>query len=192
MPETGIVILAAGNSSRLGRPKQLLEFHGRTLIEHIVDEAILSGLQPIVVVAGAVDLIAALANRPVKIIDNPHWREGMASSIVAGVTSILNAPIKALIITSCDQPHISAKLFQDMIAAQEGRAKGIVACSYAGITGIPVLFGRRYFTMLRELSGQEGAKKILRKHAADVEAILFPEGEIDIDTDEDYKRLSGA
>jgi molybdenum cofactor cytidylyltransferase len=188
MPETGIIILAAGNSSRLGRPKQFLEFRGKTLIAHLVDEAVAAGLL-IVVVSGAVDLIREFAGRPVEIVDNPHWREGMASSIAAGVTLMSGRAVEAVIISGCDQPYVTGKLFGEMIATRKSLAKGIVACSYAHTTGIPVLFDRRYFGLLQELTGQEGAKKILLAHAADVAVVPFPEGEIDIDTEEGYAKL---
>ena len=192
MPETGIIILAAGNSSRLGRPKQLLEFRGKSLITHLVEEAITAGIQPVVVVSGAVDLSSALAGQPVSMVENPRWREGMGSSIAAGVSFLSDRAVDAAFVTVCDQPYVTANLFTEMIAAKKRFPKGIVACSYAGTTGTPVLFDRRYFGMLEELTGQEGAKKILRAHQADVAAVPFPHGDIDIDTEDDYERLSGG
>jgi molybdenum cofactor cytidylyltransferase len=192
MPETGIIILAAGNSARLGRPKQLLEFRGKSLITHLVAEAITAGIQPVVVVSGAVHLSVPLAGQPVSIVENPRWREGMGSSIAAGVRFLSDQAVDAFFVAVCDQPYVSANLFTEMIAAKKRFAKGIVACSYAGTTGTPVLFDRQYFGMLEELTGQEGAKKILRAYQADVAAVPFPHGEIDIDTEDDYEKLSGG
>ncbi len=190
MSETGIIILAAGNSSRLGRPKQLLEFRGKSLITHLVEEAITAGIQPVVVVRGAVDLSAPLAGQPVSIVENPRWREGMGSSIAAGVRFLSDQAVDAAFVAVCDQPYVTANLFAEMIGSKKRFAKGIVACSYAGTTGTPVLFDRQYFEMLGALTGQEGAKKILRAHQGDVAAVLFPGGDADIDTEDDYERLS--
>ena len=192
MPEKsiGIVILAAGNSSRLGRPKQLLEYRGSTLLTRLVLEASGAGTRPIAVVSGAVDLSTAIAGLDVSIVENPRWSEGMASSISAGVAWMSEQAVDAAFIAVCDQPHVTASLFRAMLAARERDVKGIVACSYSGTTGIPVLFDRQYFALLQQLTGQEGAKKILHAHAADVAIVPFPEGATDIDTEDDYFKLA--
>lgn len=192
MPEKsiGIVILAAGNSSRLGRPKQLLEYRGSTLLTRLVLEASGAGTRPIAVVSGAVDLSTAIAGLDVSIVENPRWSEGMASSISAGVAWMSEQAVDAAFIAVCDQPHVTASLFRAMLAARERDVKGIVACSYSGTTGIPVLFDRQYFALLQQLTGQEGAKKILHAHSADVAIVPFPEGATDIDTEDDYFKLA--
>ncbi|HUB62686.1 MAG TPA: nucleotidyltransferase family protein [Puia sp.] len=203
MPETGIIILAAGNSSRLGRPKQLLSYEGGTLIGYLADEAAAAGLQPVVVVTGAVDLSAALADRRVEIVENTAWAAGMGSSIVAGISAVMGSEVRgndsmigqevdAVIIAACDQPHVTAALFRRLIAARVETGRGIVACSYAGTTGIPVLFDRRYFPDLLALSGAEGAKKVVQCFASDMAQVNFEEGAFDIDTEEDYARLLGV
>ncbi|HET6252520.1 MAG TPA: nucleotidyltransferase family protein [Puia sp.] len=192
MLKTGIIILAAGNSSRLGRPKQLLGYRGKTLIGHLVDEAAGAGLHPIVVVTGAVDLSAALAGRPVEIVGNLRWPEGMASSILAGVSAMMGREVDAVIIAACDQPYVSAPLFRELVVAGKEVGKGIAGCYYSGTIGIPVLFYRRYWGELLELTGHEGAKKILRLHEGDLATVSFPGGAIDIDTEEDYARLPGV
>lgn len=203
MPKTGIIILAAGNSSRLGRPKQLLPYRGRTLIGYLVDEAAVAGLSPIVVVTGAVDLSAALAGRRAEMVENPGWSSGMASSIVSGVSAVTGAEmsggnskigqeVESVIIAACDQPHVTAGLFRRLVATWVNMGKGIVVCSYAGTTGIPVMFDRRYFPDLLALSGAEGAKKVVQRFAPDVAEVIFEAGAIDIDTEEDYARLSGV
>ncbi|HEV3326841.1 MAG TPA: NTP transferase domain-containing protein, partial [Puia sp.] len=88
MNKTGTIILAAGNSSRLGRPKQLLPYRGKTLLTHVVAEALAADMQPVVVVTGAYqeEIRDFLKGQPVSIIHNPHWETGMASGIVAGLT----------------------------------------------------------------------------------------------------------
>ena len=195
MNKTGIIILAAGNSSRLGRPKQLLPFRRKTFISHVVEEALAADLRPVVVVTGAhhAEIEASLKSEPVGLVYNPHWKTGMASGIVAGLVKVLDgAPdLQAVVVAVCDQPYISAELFRSLVSAHAGSGKGIVACTYAETLGTPVLFGEPYFTELAALSGDGGAKQILKRFAGDVATVPFPQGEIDIDTEEDFRRLPG-
>lgn len=193
MDSTGILILAAGSSSRLGRPKQLLAYRGRNLVTHVITEAVGAGLEPIVVVTGAFaqEVGAALPDGGIEIVYNPFWEEGMASGLVAGLARILllQPDIEAVIVAVCDQPHISAALLRQLAAERRATGKGIIASGYAGISGTPVLFSQRYFEALAMLTGDEGAKKLLRLYQDDLYTVPFEQGEIDIDTEEDYLRL---
>jgi molybdenum cofactor cytidylyltransferase len=189
MSRTGVIILAAGNSSRLGRPKQLLPYRGKTLLAHVVAEALAADLLPVVVVTGAFhkEVSGALRGLSVDIVFNPAWAEGMASGIVAGLSNILllRPDVNAVIIAVCDQPFISSALLLQLAGKFDMSGKGIVACTYADSVGTPVLFGRSYFERLLALSGSEGAKKLLRQHPEDLAIVPFPNGHIDIDTEED-------
>lgn len=189
-----MIILAAGNSSRLGRPKQLLPFRGKTLIEHVLTEALAADLGPVVVVTGAyhAELEGVLKGSAVAIVQNPHWETGMASGIVAGLKAalVLAPELKGVVVSVCDQPYITADLFRSMMALLDETEKGIVACTYKGTLGTPVLFSQRYFTELSVLTGEGGAKQLLKRYLEDVEALSFPKGEIDIDTEEDVKQLA--
>jgi molybdenum cofactor cytidylyltransferase len=193
MSKTGAIVLAAGNSSRLGRPKQLLPYRGQTLLTHTTTEILNAGLHPIVVVTGAfhAEVGDSLRGQSVDIIFNPAWEEGMASGIVAGLSEILSAhpDVDAVIIAVCDQPFISSALLSQLVSAHETSAKGIVASAYANSVGTPVLFGRSYFEQLLALSGSEGAKKLLKQYPDDLATIAFPGGDIDIDTGEDAQKL---
>jgi CTP:molybdopterin cytidylyltransferase MocA len=193
MSSVGVIILAAGNSSRLGRPKQLLSYRGRTLVTYVVGEALAAGLRPLVVVTGAycADVEAALKGEPVGLVYNPDWETGMASGIVAGLSNILllHPDLKAVVISVCDQPFISAALLSQLARTFETSGKGIVASAYADSMGTPVLFGSSYFEVLLSLSGSEGAKKLLRQHPADLATVSFPGGDIDMDTAEDLRKL---
>jgi len=193
MNKTGIIILAAGPSARLGKPKQLLIHQGKMLIEHICSEALEAGLHPVLVVTGATSdqVSKALESKPVEIVFNDQWSTGMASGIVAGLSGILKPDhgIESVIIAVCDQPFVSADLFKQLIKTKAERNRGIVGCAYAGIIGTPVLFGKAYFEKLLTLKGNEGAKKILKTYSADLAGIPFEEGNIDIDTQEDYEQL---
>ena len=193
MINTGIIILAAGGSSRLGIIKQLLPFKGKTLLQHVIDEATKAGVQPIVVITGAdaSRVSASIANSKVKILVNENWQEGIASGIVTGVHKIisLNNSIKNIIVAVCDQPFVSSALFEQLDQMQNKSGKPIVACTYADTIGTPALFAAKYFDRLLSLKGDEGAKKILINNREEVVTVEFPNGDIDIDTQKDYDNL---
>jgi molybdenum cofactor cytidylyltransferase len=194
MDKTAIIILAAGNSSRLGRPKQLLPYQGKTLLTHVVTESLAALLKPVVVVTGAyhVEIEDSLQGHPIGLAYNPDWESGMATGIVAGLLKALSIEphLQAMIVAVCDQPHISAEIFRSMMKRHAESGKGIVACSYSETLGTPVLFGLRYFQELAALSGNSGAKQLLKMYPDDVATVPFPNGNIDIDTAEDFQRLS--
>jgi molybdenum cofactor cytidylyltransferase len=196
MNKTGIIVLAAGNSSRLGRPKQLLPYQGKTLLMHVVTEAGAADLQPVVVVTGAhrEEIESALRGEPVGLAYNPDWETGMASGIVAGLAEALTIDIqlRAVIIAVCDQPHISAELFRSLMEKHAASGKGLIASAYSETLGTPVLFDACYFKELSTLSGDAGAKLLLRKYPEDVATVPFPKGSIDIDSDEDLQSLASA
>lgn len=193
MNNTAIIILAAGNSSRFGSTKQLLQFNNKTLLHHVIDEAIESGAEPIIVVTGAnaEEISNAIKNENVEIVLNENWKQGMASGIVAGLKKAitLNNDVENIIIAVCDQPFISSSLFKQLYQAKEDNTKNIVASAYADTIGTPVLFTQKYFDVLLTLTGDEGAKKILKANDEDVAAVDFPQGAVDIDTQKDYAVL---
>ncbi len=189
----GVIILAAGDSSRLGHPKQLLPYRDRTLLTHVAAEALAACLRPVLVVTGAYreEVSESLHGQAVEIIFNPNWEEGMASGIVAGLSNILSLypDMSAVIIAVCDQPYLSSALLLELVSAFETSGKGIVASAYAGTEGTPVLFGSSYFEQLLALSGSEGAKKLLRQYPDDLVRVDFPQGDIDIDTLDDLTKI---
>lgn len=193
MNNTGIIILAAGSSSRFGNTKQLLQYKGKTLLKHTIEEALKASPQLTVVVTGAkADEIAKeIKSENVEIVFNKDWQQGMASGIVIGVrTSItINKDINKLIIAVCDQPFVSSIVFQQLFQKQNNTRKHIVASAYADTIGTPALFTERYFDALMGLMGDHGAKKLLGTYRDDLATIDFPDGYIDIDTREDYENL---
>lgn len=188
MHNTAVIILAAGNASRMGEPKQALPYAGTTLLQHIVREAVKAVGEQVYVVIGAHEQIVTsmLATENVHIVKNEKWEEGMGTSISIGISS-LPQNIDYAIIAVADQPYITAGLLQQLKAA--ATKKGIVASVYGETEGTPALFSQTYFTLLRSLTGQTGAKKIIQQHSDDVAHVAFPEGNIDIDTKDDYKAL---
>ena len=193
MNNTGIIILAAGSSSRFGNTKQLAQFKGKTLLKHTIEEATEAGAQPVVVVTGANadEVSKEIQNEKVEIVFNKNWEQGMASGIVVGLKNaiILNKELEKVIITVCDQPFVSSSLFQQLFQGQNESAKHIVASAYANTIGTPALFTIKYFDALMGLTGDQGAKGLLKKYSDDLATVDFPDGYIDIDTQEDYENL---
>jgi molybdenum cofactor cytidylyltransferase len=190
---TAVLLLAAGASSRMGQPKMFLTWQGETLLQHAVSAAA-NISSPVFVVTGEhTDQIAStLRQAAVALIPNPKWLEGIGTSVAAGITGILQAGYlpDQIIIVVCDQPFISAGLLQQLIDRKASSGKGIVGCSYDNTIGTPVLFDQQYFPALQGLNGQQGAKRLLQQYPEDVDTLPFPQGSFDIDTPEDYERLT--
>jgi len=191
--ETGIIILAAGSSSRLGRPKQLLDYKGKTLLQTVVNEALETDCRSVIVVLGAnaKEIASQHQNDRVNFVINESWENGMASSIVAGLSTMIknNSEIESIIIAVADQAFIKMSNFNNLTEKQKETGKNIIASTYAETIGTPVLFKKDYFEALLSLTGAEGAKKILKQYPKDVETVVFEQGEIDIDTETDYYNL---
>ncbi|KQR70417.1 NTP transferase domain-containing protein [Pedobacter sp. Leaf176] len=190
---TAIVILAAGDSSRMGRPKQLLKFNGQTLLNIVIIESLKTIFRPVVVVLGAyaVEIQQASANPDVIYSVNKDWENGMSSSISLGLKVALenNPKIEDVIITVADQAHISWEIFEELRSKQEKSQKNIVASAYAQTTGTPALFNKKYFEELLTLNGAKGAKSLIKQYVEDTTTIPFELGHIDIDTETDYNNL---
>ncbi len=196
MRNIGIVLLAAGGSSRMGRPKQLLPFGGTTLLRHAVETARATKLSPIVVVLGAEAEAcrAELRGLTVTLAQNDHWSAGLGGSIRAGVEELERvAPAaEAALIMLQDQPRITSASLGDLVQLWSPEGCTIAAAFYGGRTGVPAVFGRRHFAELKALDGSGGAKGILARHDADVAKLELPEALDDIDSPEDYARLAVA
>jgi molybdenum cofactor cytidylyltransferase len=192
MNKTAIIILAAGSSSRMKEPKQLLAFKNKTLLTHTVDEAQKSGM-PVIIVLGANEekIKEQLKNISAQIVFNEKWEEGISSSIKAGIKKALenNIDSENCILCVCDQPYISAFVFQQLMDKKDTSGKDIIASSYSETLGTPVLFDKKYFSVLMNLQGDEGAKKLLSVYNDVVAFISFEKGGCDIDTKTDYEKL---
>ena len=191
MSKTGIIILAAGNSSRMGEPKQLMMYKNKTFLQHIIGESKNANLYPVICVTGyQSDLVTnSISGMDISVVYNEHWPEGMGSGISAGIKQLLLTDVDSVILAVSDQPHVSADLFGTMQTLEDQSGKGIVACSYAGTLGTPVLFRKDYFNRLKSLNGNQGAKNIVKINMPDVCSVDFENGNIDIDTKEDYENL---
>jgi CTP:molybdopterin cytidylyltransferase MocA len=191
-----VILLAAGASTRLGRPKQLLrlpELSGATLLDHAVEVGRNAGGAPIFVILGAhakqihveCELLDCI------LIRNEAWAEGMASSLRVGIAAVMeNAPAACgAMILVCDQPGMSAEHLRRLAEAHGAEPGRIVASRYAGRSGVPAIFPRASFPALLELKGDKGARALLQQPDAAVHAIDFPGGEFDIDAPEDVERM---
>jgi molybdenum cofactor cytidylyltransferase len=177
------VILAAGASRRLGRPKQLVELGGETLLRRTV-RAAQAGCAPVLVVVGsrAPEMEAHLAGLALTIVANPEWEEGMAASLRCGIAALPPGTEAALFLV-CDQLQVDGALVQRLLEAHRAHPGAVVACAYGGGRGIPSIFPARCFPALLELRGDRGARGML--HGDDVVVIPFPGGERDVDGPED-------
>lgn len=189
----GIILLSAGSSTRLGKPKQLLNYQGERLLSHMVNVTAAVPAKPLVVVLGAKAdlLIPEIDEAKASIAINKDYKTGMASSIITGLKYLeeKNPLTDGVIILMCDQPFVSAVLLNDLIATQQQTAKPIVACNYGNTIGTPALFHKSIFNELLQLHGDTGARKIIQHHINEVAIVQFEKGIIDIDTEEDYENL---
>ena len=190
---TGLIILAAGASTRLGSPKQQLIYKGRTLLQHAIDMALASNCSPVIVVLGAHSMVISpeIPSGRVSVVQNPDWEEGMASSIRAGIAALQQKAPNAteVIFMVCDQPHVDTDHLNNLVRQKLDTGKGIIASYYNDTMGVPVLFDQTFFPALLSLKGEEGAKKLLYRYEQEVAAVPFPQGSVDIDTLADYHSL---
>jgi len=191
-PSTGPVwalVLAAGGSQRLGRPKQLLTWRGETLVRRAARAALGSGCDGVAVVLGAEEdaVREALAGLPVRVARNPGWEEGLASSIRAGVALARAEGAWAVLLTLADQPLVGAELLGRLVAAHR-RGHSRVACRYAGGLGVPALLGGPGdLAALGQLRGDRGARALLRDATPPPLAIPFEDAALDIDDDASWE-----
>jgi len=194
MGNIGIIILAAGASRRMGQPKQLLPYQATPLIEHITAVAIHSVCEPIVVVLGAYASIIEpkMSHLNIQIAFNEQWSTGMASSLKCGLSKIqtITPNLDAVIVMLGDQPLVSTSLIQQFVTKYQTTNFPIVASQYHKIVGVPALFDHSLFRELATIEGDVGAKSIIGRYYSKVLTIPFAEGAIDMDTPEDWKRLS--
>jgi molybdenum cofactor cytidylyltransferase len=190
------VVLAAGGSTRFGKPKQFALFQGETFIRRIVAAAIEVGCAPVVVVTGkdSAQVTVELSGLTVSIGMNPRWSSGLGSSIGVGVQRAIDlaADLDASLLLTCDQPFVTAAVLAQIIQLRVTSGKPIVASAYTATLGIPALFDRSCFPDLLRLKEDSGAKKIILARPHDVVPFDFPAGEIDIDTAADYEKLDQA
>lgn len=192
--KTGVILLAAGSSSRLGRPKQLINYQGKTLLQHSIEAARHSAADVLIVVLGSnADLIQThIESKEVSVLVHAHWKDGMSSSMQCGLRHLIETrQVDQVVLMLCDQPFVDQGLLDQLMLDKQTSGKGIIACSYAGTVGVPALFDQKYFSELLALKGTEGAKKVILNHQEDTFLVDFPLGAVDLDTEEDVQKFTG-
>jgi molybdenum cofactor cytidylyltransferase len=186
------VILAAGTSSRLGRPKQLLPLGDRTVIEHVVDHTLAPSVDRVIVVLGheAVAVRNVLEGREVEIVFNGSYLEGQSTSLLAGIRE-LGEDVEAVIVVLGDQPGVSPDAIDRVIALWRKTGKPIVTPMYGSTRSHPILFARSVFPELLAITGDKGARDVIRLDPSRVEVVDIgqPDVPADIDTEDAYRDL---
>jgi molybdenum cofactor cytidylyltransferase len=184
------IVLAAGPSTRFGSAKQLVRVAGRPLLHTAVTRASeVTGNALIVVLgAGAADLAPLLKHSPGSVVVNQDWREGLASSIRAGVAR-LPATCTGVMLLLADQAAVSADDLKRLAGTWRKQPQYIAAALYAGTSGVPAIFPRSCFRELCGLRGDVGARALLRRNPDRVVRVPMPSAAIDVDTPEDLLAL---
>jgi molybdenum cofactor cytidylyltransferase len=188
-----IVVLAAGQSARLGSPKQLLAYGDESLLRHAVRVALDSGIGPVMVVTGAHQhsVEKELQGLSVLPVFNPQWEEGMGASIRIATEAAMEFFTEAdgLLFMVCDQPYVHASHLQHLWETQVETLMPIVTSEYEGIRGTPALYHASLFEELLALEGDQGARPVLKAQGDRVATVDLSEGGVDIDTASDYAQF---
>jgi len=189
---TGLV-LAAGGSSRLGEPKQLMPFGERTLLDHVLDTARISGFDQLVIALGgsAVKVQASVDLSGADVIENPGYGEGCSSSIAAGLTAV-DPRCEALVLMLGDQPGVTPATVRALVAGRRDGTR-MAVCRYDDGRGHPLAFGRALFDDLRQLHGDKAVWKLMDQLGDEVVEVPVPgPTPRDVDTREDYEAALAA
>lgn len=186
------IILAAGNSSRLGRPKQLIQYVEKTLLAHAVDTIPSTNLLEKLVVVGAYERECrmALKDCDTHVISNQNWRNGMGSSIKLALTALLNKyeNLDGVLITTCDQPLIPESHYKKLIQTFNQSNPSIIATNFQNSMGVPAIFDKSQFSFLNSIEDMSGAKTLVL-NTDDKILVTCDEAQFDLDTVEDILTL---
>jgi molybdenum cofactor cytidylyltransferase len=194
LPRSGIsgVILAAGRSSRLGRPKQLLDLFGEPLLRRVVHNAVASELNEVVLVLGhqAAEIQTAVGEWGQRVVVNPDYADGQSTSLRVGLGAI-DPLSEAVVFLLGDQPQVGPEIIDALIARFRGSGAPIVMPTYGGMPANPVLFASELFPELAVVTGDEGARAVVKRNSARVVRVAVSDGAPprDVDTDDDYQAL---
>ncbi len=189
----GGILLAAGGSTRLGYPKQLLELDGKTLVEIALEKILQILPQTITVVTGgsAEKVRAKLKGKNINLAYNENWQSGMASSIKTGMQNLLKRlpEVDAVMICLCDQPFLTSDHLEALLKATEDKPQKIIASHYNNLASVPAIFKKSVFEDLLNLEGQQGARRVIRKSEEQTFTVPFAKGIYDVDTVEDWEKI---
>lgn len=185
-----VLVLAAGASTRLGEPKQLVRLRGRPVLHTVVSNAVAIAGHGVTVILGAHarDLTHMLLHSPASVVINREWEEGMASSIRRGIAA-LPPGCEAVMIVLGDQIAVTADDLRRLVSAWKGETSTIAASVYAGRAGVPAIFPSWCFSELAQLRGDQGARAILQRNTTRLVHVPMPNAAFDLDTPEDLLRV---
>tara|TARA_R110001632_G_scaffold19898_8_gene59851 strand:- start:5030 stop:5620 length:591 start_codon:yes stop_codon:yes gene_type:complete len=192
MSKTAILILAAGESKRMGEPKQLLPYNNSTLLLHTIEQANALKYSDVFVVIGAhfTDIFKSIRGQKVTILKNNNWEDGMGSSLSKGIELIKKKDkYDKVLVTLSDLPLVTSEHYEELIALSDSSGKRIVLTSYDEVSGVPAIFDKSLFNELTILSDDEGAKPIVKKYKKEVIKMNSTTPYFDIDTKEAYQKL---
>tara|TARA_B100000949_G_scaffold71910_1_gene64035 strand:- start:31457 stop:32062 length:606 start_codon:yes stop_codon:yes gene_type:complete len=188
-----VVVLAAGGSTRLGRPKQLVEYKGKTLLDHALDKVDLLGFQTKILVLGGEreEIVDKINPNDFKVVVNTHWEQGMASSIKVGLEAAMakEEGLDYVLFLVSDQPFLERTNLIKLVHTQLTQHPKATYSKYGDNIGVPAIFSKEAFPLLLQLEGDEGAKKLTRMEDFNYCAETFKKGGFDVDTEEDVKQL---
>jgi molybdenum cofactor cytidylyltransferase len=189
----GAILLAAGGSTRLGRPKQLLEFDGEPLV--VRQARLLVALRPacVVVVTGRrnEDVASLLGDLPVRCEHNPEWQRGMGTSLACGIRAMPERARAALVLL-VDQWKLALADLEILVETWASDPQAAVLAAYDGTRGPPAILPRALFERLSRLQGDSGARNILKRWKGTVKALPLARATVDVDTAADLPKHSGS
>lgn len=189
----GVIILAAGSSSRLGHPKQLVRFKGKSLLQQVIDlaDSFKFDSQILVLGANSEEITRNIDPRKFKIVINENWKEGMSTSIKTGLSESLKLEkdLDQILILLSDQPFVNRENIEELLGFQLNANKKASFSEYNGDIGVPAIFSRELFSELQKLEGDHGAKKLFCNKNLNYQALKIENGNFDVDTLEDVEKL---
>jgi molybdenum cofactor cytidylyltransferase len=188
------ILLAAGQSKRMGKLKQLMPFGQSTIVEQAVDNLLGSAVYEVIVVVGyrAEDVIKAIAAKPIRLAINPDYEHGMSTSIIAGL-NLVHSRVQGIMLALGDQPLVNSQTINRLIEEFYNHDKGIAVPTYQGSRGHPIIFAIKYKEKLLKLKGDVGGRQIIKDHPGDVLEVAVNSESIvaDFDTTDDYQAYVG-
>ena len=192
-PNIGIVILAAGASTRMGQPKQLLRYNGQSLVQRICTEALATQTNGVTLVLGAnaATILPEVRNLSVQVAHNEDWEQGMSTSVKKGLTSLLHdcPKVEAVLFLLVDQPFVDHVIIKQFLNKFQQEKPLLIASDYGRNLGVPALFHQSLFPKLLQLEGAKGANRLLKQYADQAIRVPFPSAAIDLDTPEDWAQF---
>ncbi|MBN1905029.1 MAG: putative selenium-dependent hydroxylase accessory protein YqeC [Deltaproteobacteria bacterium] len=185
------IILAAGGSSRMGKPKQMLEIGGKTLVSIVIENILASIIDEIIIVTQPdLPLIGGNEYPEIKRVVNKEWQRGQSSSMKAGLNAV-DKKTDAVMFFMADQPMVDTDIINRLVTAFQESKKPIVSPMYNGKKGAPVLFKRGLFDELNLIQGDRGGRGLLEVYPVEYVNIEMPFAAMDVDTPEEYEKLRG-